>query len=395
MIASLSSNYRKVPSKMWPILAIQFVMNASHFMVVPLLAVYLASTMGLTSLEVGTVMAANLLSAQVLPVITGSLADRFNAKRFLIGGLAMRSIGLIVFAYVTDWRMLMLAATIMGTGVALYDSGLYAIFGRQDQKSRTQIFLVNNQMLNAGVIVGPLLAAIVSHIDIRLSFVCSAALFAVLALGGFAIKVESKALAIGGNILRDLKNALRDPRLIRLIICCSPWYFLFAQLYVSFPLYYTGIAGPNSAPIIFLANGIAGIVFMFASMAFIHKLRPATTLPILYVVAAAIYALVPVTQMPIWFLVFVVLYTGIETLMLPMNETLVAEIAPIQSQSTYFGIVSAASAIVGAGGYYIGSWLVMNSSALLTWLILSAISCLGFALSTYFKRALQPNTQFA
>ncbi|WP_458127545.1 MFS transporter [Pseudomonas sp. Z2-11] len=380
---------------MWPILGIQFVMNASHFMVVPLLAVYLASTMALTSFQVGSVMAANLLSAQVLPIITGTLADRFNAKRFLIGGLAMRSFGLIVFAYVSDWRMLMLAATIMGTGVALYDSGLYAIFGRQNKESRTQIFLVNNQMLNAGVIVGPLIAAIAAHIDIRLSFICSAALFLALALASCAIKVESKALSTAGNIVRDLKKAACDPRMIRLIITCSPWYFLFAQLYVSFPLYYAEIAGQNSAPTIFLVNGIAGIAFMFASMAFIHKLRPATSLPILYAVAAVFYALVPASQLPIWFLVFVVLYTAIETLMLPMNETLVAEIAPIQSQSTYFGIVSAASAIVGAVGYYVGSWLVMNSSALFTWLTLSVISGIGFALSNHFKRALLSSNEFA
>jgi MFS family permease len=395
MIASLTANYRKVPTRMWPILGTQFVMNASHFMTVPLLAIYLATTMGLSSFQVGSVMAANLLSAQVLPLITGPLADRFNAKRFLICGLALRSLGLVAFTSMGDWRALMGAAAIMGTGVALYDSGLYAIFGRQDKESRTQIFLVNNQMLNAGVIVGPLIAAIVAHIDIRLSFVASAVLFMILALGACAIKVEISALTTGGNILRDLKTACRDPRMIKLIISCSPWYFLFAQLYVAFPLYYAEIAGPDSAPTIFLANGIAGITFMFASMAFIHKLRPATTLPILYAVAAALYMLVPITLMPAWFLIFVVCYTAVETLMLPMNETLVAEIAPLQSQSTYFGIVSAASAMVGALGYYIGSWLVMNSSSVVTWSTLSVISVIGFALSIHFRSTLLTSKELA
>ena len=395
MIASLRSNYLKVPRRMWPILGTQFLMNASHFMAVPLLAVYLADKMGLSALQLGSVMAANLLSAQTLPLITGPLADRFNAKRFLVCGLAMRGIGLIAFSCVDDWRALIVAATVMGSGVALYDSGVYAIFGRQDQETRTQIFLVNNQMLNAGVVVGPLIAAIVAHIDIRLSFISSAALFLALALWTCKIKVETTALSSAKNISSELARAFGDKRLLILIISCSPWYFLFSQLYVVFPLYFAKLAGPNSAPTIFLVNGIAGITLMFGSMAFIHTLKPATTLPLLYGVAAIFYLMVPFSQTIVWFLLFVILYTGIETLMLPMNETLVAEIAPLQSQSTYFGIVSAASALIGAVGYYVGSWLIMTQSVTVTWYAISAISGLGFALSLYFRRVLSVEQKYA
>lgn len=370
-------------------------MNASHFMAVPLLAVYLVDKMGLSALLLGSVMAANLLSAQTMPLITGPLADRFNAKRFLVGGLAMRGIGLMAFACVDDWRALIVAATVMGSGVALYDSGVYAIFGRQHQETRTQIFLVNNQMLNAGVIVGPLIAAIVAPIDIRLSFISSAALFLALALWACRIKVEITALNSANNITSWLVRAFSDKRLLILIVSCSPWYFLFSQLYVVFPLYYARLAGPNSAPTIFLVNGIAGITLMLGSMAFIHTLRPPTVLPFLYGVAAIFYLMVPLSQSVIWFLLFVILYTGIETLMLPMSETLVAEIAPLQGQSTYFGIVSAASALIGTLGYYVGSWLIMTQSVVVTWSTISAIAGLGFVLSLCFRRMLSVEQNYA
>jgi hypothetical protein len=51
-------------------------MNASHFMTVPLLAIHRARDLALGPAQLGTVMAANLLNAQTLPLAAGLVTDR-------------------------------------------------------------------------------------------------------------------------------------------------------------------------------------------------------------------------------------------------------------------------------------------------------------------------------
>jgi MFS family permease len=76
----------------------------------------------------------------------------------------------------------------------------------------------------------------------------------------------------------------------------------------------------------------------------------------------------------------------VETLILPAIETLVTELAPDGSQSTFFGALSVASAIGGSLGYYAGSWMTLNTDGHTMWPIFSGVAALGFALSFWFVR---------
>ena len=118
MLRDLTKNYGEIPSLLWRLLATQGCMNATHFMAFPLFAVYMANDLGFQPGQLGTVLTVHLVTRQVLPSLTGPIADRFGLRIFLIAGLFLRGAGLIGFAFWTDWLSLSAMAFLIGLGTA-------------------------------------------------------------------------------------------------------------------------------------------------------------------------------------------------------------------------------------------------------------------------------------
>src|SRR5215475_11520755 len=98
MPRELAAKYREIPTLLWKLLATQCVMNASYFMSMPLLALYVIGHLRRTPMELGSVMTSNLLAAQLLPLAAGLVADRFGARHLMVAGLLLRAVGLVGFA---------------------------------------------------------------------------------------------------------------------------------------------------------------------------------------------------------------------------------------------------------------------------------------------------------
>jgi len=384
MLKATLQKYRQVPSLLWALLATQFLMNASHFMAIPLLTVYMLKTLHFGPIQIGTVMTLNLVAAQALPLITGLMTDRLGFRPLMVTGLVLRAVGMGGFVLWHDWVILSAMALIMGAGVSLYSSGVYGLFGRQPKPLAARIFILNNQMLNLGVVLGPLLANTISSADIELPFLVSGGLFILLAIWVFALRDIDHWHGEPTAMITSLKRVATDRRFLAFLAVSLPWWFLFTQLYVAFPVHMMRIAGEAWVPSIFLVNGIVGFLFMLGSMVLLDRIRSTTLLPYAYLAAAILYAGAAFTTAAWWFLVFVALYTMVETIMLPTLETLTAELAADGSQSTFFGALSLAWAVAGAGGYYAGSWLSLEAAPGLTWGLFASVGAVGIALASWF-----------
>ncbi len=383
-------NYRQIPAPLWALLATQFLMNASHFMAIPLLAVYMLKTLHFGPVQIGTVMTLNLIAAQALPLLTGMMADRLGARPLMMAGLLLRAAGMIGFAFWQNWLVLAALAFLMGTGCSLYGSGIYGLFGRQPQPLAARIFVLNNQMLNLGVVLGPLLANIVAPIDIHLPFIASGGLFLALAIWSLTLSGIDRHHGVPTGMLLSLKRVAGNRRFLVFLAVSLPWWFLFTQLYVAFPVRMIQIAGAADVPTLFLVNGIAGFLFMLASMTVFERIRGSRLLPYGYLTVAILYAIVPLSSAVWWFLAFVTLYTMVETLMLPALETLTAELASAGSQSTFFGALSLAWAVAGTAGYYAGTWLSLTADPLVTWGFFGMVGLLGAVFAGWFVLTEKP-----
>lgn len=382
------------PQRIQQLLWGQLCMNASHFMTVPLLAVFLSRDLLLGPAALAMVMGANLLLAQSLPLLAGPLVDRYGAKPALVLGLCLRGIGLAGFASQSDTPLLVLSTCLCGAGVAVYESALFGVLGREPQERLSAVFAANNQMLNLGVIVGPILGAVGSTFSVRACFAVSAALFGLLSLRAWRQPamdgVHTSPLAPASGGWRSMRTALTH-RPFQLLVCAAmPWYFLFPQLYVAFPIYLKNLSESGSTAAIYVVNGIVGVGFMVLARQWLVHTPPRQLLLVAYAAASLLFASVALTDSLLWFYLFVVGYTVVETTILPAIETLTSTVAPDGSQGTFFGVLSMAGALTGTAGYYVGSWLVVDGARATAWLVFGAVGALGVVLTAALWTQVKP-----
>ncbi len=362
----------------------QFYMNFSHFMSVPLLAIYLAKEIQLSPIEIGTVMAANLVCAQALPIVAGPFADKYGMKLCMAIGLYLRGMGLAGIAVNDEFALLVVSACLGGAGVAIYEVSLFGIFGQESSDQRAGVFTANNQMLNLGVILGPLAGTLASQISITTSLAIGAATFFILSCRVYYLEDTPIARSQSKNLFDGLGNALQNSDFRRLVIVCLPWYFLFPQLYVTFPLYLSRLGDADSSAIIYIVNGVVGVIFMILARKWLTRTSPLSLLTIAYISAASLFASMVFTNSLLWFLLFVAGYTIVETIILPALEVATSAFSDRSSQGTYFGVLSAAGAIAGSLGYYAGSWLSIRGDKYEIWLTFGAVGILGVILTLDF-----------
>ncbi|MDP9652010.1 MFS transporter [Paraburkholderia caledonica] len=379
MLANTRSLSPTFPQDIRAFLRMQGVMNASHFMTVPLVALYMSMTLHFNSVALATVMSANLLSAQTLPLIAGAVADRFGSRRMLVLGLWLRALGFLGFSVTNNETAWMCFAFAAGSGVACYEAGLYGVFSRQPKISHSALFAANNQMLNMGTAIGPILGGLAALIDARFAFAASALLFGVLGATISRSTVESTGAPDRRAILVTLRAAATNRDLWRLIVVSFPWFFLFPQLYVAFPLYARRLAGPHAASAVYVVNGVIGLAFMLVAKRWLVRMNPAISTMYAYLAAAIAFTSVAAFDNLAWFLLFIAAYTVAETVIFPSLETMTGSLAVDGSQATSFGVLSATGALSGAAGYYAGSWLILNATSLETWATFGSVAAMGFA----------------
>lgn len=245
--------------------------------------------------------------------------------------------------------------------------------------SHAAVFAADNQMLNMGTAIGPIVGGLAALIDARFAFAGSALLFGVLGATMSRSTVGLSETADRRAVLVNLRAAATNRDLWRLIVVSFPWFFLFPQLYVAFPLHAGRLAGPNAASAVYVVNGVIGLVFMLVAKRWLVRMNPAISTMYAYLAAAIAFTSVAAFDDLAWFLLFIAGYTVIETVMLPALETMTGSLAVDGSQATSFGALSATGALSGAAGYYAGSWLILNATSLETWATFGSVAAVGFA----------------
>jgi hypothetical protein len=200
------------------------------------------------------------------------------------------------------------------------------------------VFILNNFALNLGVVVGPSLGALLVATDVLMPFRIAAVFFAVLGLYSFSLGRLDGKYASRSSITGSWKKVFSDLRFLSFLAVTFPWWVLFAQLFVTFPLIATQIDGRETAAnMVFIANGVSGLVFVIASLVVFKWVNALRMTLYCYIGLSLLYLIgIGVGTLSV-FLAVVFAYTIAETMILPAIETITAELAPDGSQSTYFG----------------------------------------------------------
>ncbi len=156
---------QKIAGKaIFPVLAaISFchLLNDMMQSLIPAVYPILKSSFHLTFAQIGLITLTNQLTASLLQPFIGSYTDRNPKPYSLPIGMSFTLVGLVLFSVATDFRVLLLAAALVGMGSSVFhpESSRVARMASGGQHGLAQsIFQVGG---NAGSALGPLMAAFI------------------------------------------------------------------------------------------------------------------------------------------------------------------------------------------------------------------------------------------
>ena len=369
---------------LWRLVALQGLMNASHFMAMPLLAVYCTSALSLSPTATGAVLAVYFLAARVTPIAVAPLVDRFGLWPAVVLGLTLRGAGFLGLALAPGETGALWLSAALGLGTSVYEAGAYGVIGAQPRLQRERLIVLNAQALNLGCVLGPLAGAGLAALNLMLPLVLSGVLFSGLTLLALLERAPELRQHVRQPIGASYRALIRDWPFLLLCLALVPWWALFAQLFAAFPLEATARGGSAGwAGSVLVVNGAIGFLVLFAVP---PLMRLTGTLGLLFAALAAgglsIALVGSVPGLPA-LLGLVALFSCAEIAILTGSEMLVGRHADGRSVATYFSIFNMSWGIGGALGGALGPLVAETGGGSLGWLALGAsafISMAGLAL---------------
>ncbi|MBO1628552.1 MFS transporter [Bacillus arachidis] len=387
----------RIPVPIKILLTAVLFMNTGSFMIMPFLALHLTNDLHFSSWEVGTILTTILIAHRGLPVFTGFIGDRVSHTVNVIGGVMVRALGFGAFIFADSFWSVTIAAFFFGFGGALFDPSVTAFFTSQKETVQKKIFTYFNQMLNTGVIIGPLVGAILVKFNPVYPFTIAGIGMLVLSFILFTYRSKyPRTIKDNQKVLLSLKTAISNKLFISFICVLSLFWIMFAQLNISFPIKAYDLSGNTQlVSSLFIINGVSGLLLMFFLRKVFINQDPMIMVKIGVLIMGIAIGMIPLIPSIYWMLFCVFLYTLGETLALPGAEMTVAQFSANKPAGLFFGMFQACWAIGGSLGNYLGAWLNKFNHISWCWLIFLGIGVLASILFTMIHRSMKGKTEFA
>ncbi|EJQ38340.1 MULTISPECIES: MDR family MFS transporter [Bacillus cereus group] len=386
----------KIPVPIKVLLTAVLFMNTGSFMIMPFLALYLTNDLHFSSWEVGTILTTILVSQRGLPIFTGFIGDRVSHTVNVIVGVMVRALGFGAFVFANSFWSVTIAAFLIGFGGALFDPSVTAFFTSQKETVRKKIFTYFNQMLNAGVIIGPLVGALLVKFNPVYPFTIAGIAMLVLSFILFIYRSKyPRTIKDNQKVLSSLKTVVSNKLFVGFICIMPLFWIMFAQLNISFPIKAYDLSGDKQlVSSIFIINGVSGLLLMFFLRKLFINQDPMILVKLGVLIMGVAIGMIPLVPSIYWMLFCVFLYTLGETLTLPGAEMTVAQFSANKPAGLFFGMFQACWALGGSLGNYLGAWLNKFNHVSWSWLIYLAIGVLASILFNMIHRSMNKKSEF-
>jgi MFS family permease len=269
MISTLRE-FRRVGRAVQVLVVNQFFMKAGFYMLMPYLATHLTSGLGTATWVAGLVLGVRSFSQQGLYVLGGMLTDRYGARRLVIAGCLLRTVGFGMLGFVASLPSLLVAAGLTGLAGALFSPAVRGCLSEHAGERRLEVFALSNVFRQSGVVIGPLAGVALIALDFRLACAVSAGLFLALTvlqvrtLPRRPYEVEAAAQPLRGC----LPTLLRNRRFLCFSAAMTGSYVLSFQVYLAVPLQVRRVLGPA-----YSGAGMTALLVLSAAVVVIGQVR--------------------------------------------------------------------------------------------------------------------------
>nr|WP_275899334.1 MFS transporter [Pectobacterium brasiliense] len=251
-------------------------------MILPLLPFY-SQHFGASAFDIGALVAVFSLGQFVAAPILGRLSDRFGRKPVLLVSQAGTFASLLILACAGNLMMVFLARVIDGlTSGNIAVASAYAVDHSSPANRRSAIGVVS-AAIGTGMMCGPILAALLSHLSMS-ACVWAAAALVLLSIGVNITFLPAQTKHVVDNKPEKqvtISEAIKLPGVLSVLTVLGMFYFAFAMHISQFALFlqeryqWDGTAfGMREIGLIFAASGAINVFIQAVAIKKLEKWVP-------------------------------------------------------------------------------------------------------------------------
>jgi proton-dependent oligopeptide transporter, POT family len=379
------------------------------------LAIFLHESLRLSAQQAGALVGDFGFIVWFLPILGGSLADRFGFRRslasaylilavgyFLMGSLASTWMGPLRNHLPLEW-LIRAVLLIPALGPSVVKPCVVGTTARASSESvRSTGYSIYYTLVNIGGMFGPIVAYLVRRsLGIENVFRVSALFvllmfFATLLFYKEPTRSGDQAVASVAAALRNMFVVLSNLRFVLFLLIFSGFWVIFWQEFIALPLFLRGFVDPNAKIDLLLSVDPATVIVFQIAVSYLTRKIPAfraMTLGIL-ISSFAWLILLAGTTTPFVVASLFVLALG-EITQSPRYYEYISRLAPPGQQGTYMGYAFLPVAIGSLIGGRLGGWAVHYFGDVIhrpqqMWWMISAIGFATTLLMWLYHRIVKP-----
>lgn len=360
---------RSFPTTFWVANTLELFERLAFYGSKAVLAVFLVEAVGLGSW--GTTLAGMFTwFLYSLPILAGTLVDRYGFRRCLLCCFAMFTVGYMAIG-LAGMRAGQGVMDALGKGPYVVAALMFTAVGgslikpcivgtvanTSGAETKALGYSIYYMLVNLGGAIGPIIAwQVRTRLGIEYVLVVSSMTSAGLLLAT-ALFFREPVRTRGpddpppktmGQVLADLLIVLRNGKFLLFLFIFSGFWIMFWQVFYSLPFYVKDVLHFPNFELVETADAWSIIVLQVGVTALTKRLRPILTMSAGFAVASFAWLLIPLgSTYHIVILAMMVFALG-ETIQAPRYYEYVADLAPKDQVGTYMGFAFLPVAI-GAG----------------------------------------------
>ena len=386
-----------------------------------ILAIYVAEQVGLGPEAAGWLVGSlfNTL-LYFLPILAGTVVDRYGFKRSLMACFAIFSVGYFLIGLaglpagqfmvqaVGPKAYMIIALVITAFGGSLIKPSIVGIVARTTTDATKSLgYSIYYMLVNIGGAVGPILALQVRH-NLGISYVLvMSSLTTFLLFGGTFLFFKEPPQPADAPPRRSMNKVLADMflvftnfRFMSFLVIFSGFWIMFWQIFYALPFYVRDFLKFEKFEIIETVDAWTIILITVPATALAKKLKPIRAMTVGFALASVSWFLMGAFPTITMTVVAISLFAIGEGLQAPRYYEYVADLAPQEQVGTYMGFaflpVAIGTFVAGAlGGKLVAHYLqgAGAASPQHMWYVVGAIGVVATALMLFYDRFLAPHQE--
>lgn len=369
----VGKTFKKFPKTFWVANSIELFERWAWYGFFMLFANYLtgSSDMGgleLSQAEKGHIMGIGTAFLYFLPVLTGSIADKYGYKKVLFVSFIIYVTAFIALPMFDTFWGVFAIFLYLAVGAALFKPVISATIAKTTTDETASIgFGIFYMMVNIGAFIGPMVTLLFKDAGYNFVFYISAGIVALNFILLFFYKEPERMVtkeSLGAslkNVFVNIGQVLKDKKFVVFLFIVAGFWTMYNQLFFTLPVFiaqwvdtsvifdffhqylpffsenYGTASGQMEAEFITNADAMFIIIFQIVVSSFVMRFKPLKTMTAGFLVCSIGMALTLVTQNVMFTLAAILIFALGEMAGSPKITEYIGRIAPSDKKALYMG----------------------------------------------------------